>query len=43
MGCECRYMGDMRNAHEILIENMEGKRSFRRTWLKWKDNIKKVS
>jgi hypothetical protein len=33
-------MGKMRNAYNISVGNLEGKRTLRRTRLGWKNNIK---
>jgi hypothetical protein len=30
----------MKNAYRVLVGNSEGKRSLRRSWRRWEDNIK---
>jgi hypothetical protein len=40
MGGALAHMGEMRNAHKILVGNPEGKRPHGRHWHTWEDNIR---
>jgi len=42
MGGTCSTHGKVRNAYEILIRNLQGKRPLRRPRRRWEDNIRRV-
>jgi hypothetical protein len=40
MSRACSKHGDNRNAYRVLVGKPEGKRSLRRLWFRWENNIK---